>query len=85
MATGLPVITTDHSGLPDQVLHGKNGFVVPEGKPDLLAERILFLIEHPALWPQFGRFGRNHAKEKYDSVKLIRQQIEYYRQLLSQG
>ena len=84
MATGLPVITTRHSGLPEQVLDGRNGAVVPEGDPKALAEGILFLMEHPELWPQFGRFGRAHAAENYDSKRLIRKQVELYTRLLSE-
>jgi colanic acid/amylovoran biosynthesis glycosyltransferase len=83
MATGLPVVTTNHSGLPEQVLNEKNGFVVPEGDSDMLAEKILLLVEHPELWPRFGRFGRNHAKQQYDSKNLIKLQIIYYSELLS--
>ena len=83
MATGLPVVTTRHSGLPEQVLDGKNGAVVPESDPNALAERIVFLIEHPELWPEFGRFARAHAKENYDSRRLIRRQIHYYTDLTS--
>ena len=83
MATGLPVVTTKHSGLPEQVLDGRNGAVVPERDPDALAERILFLMEHPELWPEFGRFARAHAKENYDSRRIIPRQIRYYTDLIS--
>ena len=82
MATGLPVVTTHHSGLPEQVLDGKNGGVAPEGDFEALAEKILFLMDNPNLWPEFGRFGRIHAAENYDSKKLISRQIEYYLKLI---
>ena len=78
LATGLPVITTTHSGLPEQVLDGKNGRVVPEGDAVALAEVIVYLIEHPELWPEYGRFGREHVLNTYDSRKLIDRQVEYY-------
>jgi colanic acid/amylovoran biosynthesis glycosyltransferase len=81
IATGLPVITTNHSGLPEQVLHGKNGLVVPEGDFKALAEAIAFLLEHSELWPAFGRFGRAHAGENYDSTRLVQRQIDYYNEL----
>lgn len=78
LATGLPVITTDHSGLPEQVLDGKNGAVVPEGDVEALAERILFLMERSDLWPEYGRFGRKHISENYESKELIDRQVAYY-------
>jgi ubiquinone/menaquinone biosynthesis C-methylase UbiE len=85
MATGLPVITTNHSGLPEQVLDGKSGAVVREGDYEALAEKILFLIEHPELWPEFGRIGRNHVATNYNSKMLMDSQIECYLQLLRHG
>ena len=82
MATGLPVVTTRHSGLPEQVVDGKNGFVVEEGDFRALAEKILFLMDHAELWPEFSRFSRAHAAEHYDLKKLIERQIEYYTALV---
>jgi len=78
MATGLPVITTNHSGLPEQVVNGKNGLIVPEASPEALAEAILLLMERTDLWPDFGRYGRRHVAEHYNSKKLISRQIDYY-------
>lgn len=81
IATGLPVITTNHSGLPEQVINGRNGLVVPEADPEALAEAITRMIEHPELWPTYGRFGRYVAETKYDSRKLTPLQLEYYARL----
>ena len=83
MATGLPIATTDHSGFPDQVIDGKNGVAAPEGNYEVLAEKLQYLIEHPELWPAFGRFARAHALENYDSGKLIAYQIACYDDLIS--
>ncbi|MCK4539881.1 glycosyltransferase [Candidatus Parcubacteria bacterium] len=78
LATGLPVITTKHSGLPDQVKDGKNGFLVLEGDYKALAEKILYYMNHPKLWPEFGKFGRKHVLENYDAKLLIDKQVECY-------
>jgi len=82
LATGLPVITTNHSGLPEQVLDGRNGRVVPEGDVVALAEVIVYLMEHSELWPEYGQFGRAHIVDMYDSRKLIDRQVEYYLSLV---
>lgn len=84
LATGLPVITTNHSGLPDQVIDGKNGFLVEEGDFKSLAEKILYFMDHCEMWAQFSIFSRNHVKEKYDSTKLIDMQIQYYDEVLKE-
>jgi len=40
MATGLPVVGTEHSGIPEAVRDGENGRIVPEHAPERLAEAI---------------------------------------------
>lgn len=82
LATGLPVITTKHSGLPDQVKDGKNGYLVDEGDFRSLAERILYFMDHLEIWPQFSAYSRKHVMENYDSAKIIDKQIQYYDELL---
>ena len=81
LATGLPVVVTRHSGLPEQVVDGRNGAIAEEGDPCALAEMILLLLEHPERWPEFGRFGRNHVSAHYDAQQLIDRQIADYRAL----
>ena len=80
-ATGLPVISTIHSGIPEVVLDGKSGFLVPERDVNALAERLNYLIEHPELWPEMGFAGRKFVEEKYDIKKLTQQLVEIYQNL----
>lgn len=47
MATGLPVISSDHSG--DIVVDGYNGFRIPIRRPDAVVESIEKLISQPSL------------------------------------
>jgi len=82
LATGLPAITTTHSAFPDQIKDGKNGFLVDEGDYKALAEKILYYMEHPELWPGFGRFGRELMLKQYDSKLIIDRQIKLYESIL---
>lgn len=81
-ATGLPVIATRHSGFSDQIIDGRNGFLVPEGDYAALAEKILYLINYFEKWPEFGRYGREHIKKSYDQAILIEKQIELYQEVI---
>lgn len=81
LATGLPVVATAHSGLPEQVHDGVNGVVAPENNPAALAEKILWMIEHPELWPELGHAGRAHVQEHYNAKNLIDRQLADYRRL----
>ena len=81
LATGLPTLVTAHSGLPEQVLDGRNGAVAPEADPAALAERLLWLLENAERWPEFSRFGRAHVLAHYDEKRLIDRQVEDYLRL----
>ncbi len=48
-ASGNPVIGTDVGGIPDVIKHGKNGFVVPQKRPDKLSETMQTLIDQTDL------------------------------------
>lgn len=80
---GLPVVSTYHNGIPEGVLDGKSGFLVPEKDVDALVEKIEYLIQYPEQWAKMGRFGRKFVEENYDSEKLNQQLVEIYRECLA--
>jgi colanic acid/amylovoran biosynthesis glycosyltransferase len=82
-AMGLPVISSYHSGIPEVIIDGKSGFLVPERDVDALADRLQYLVEHPELWPEMGRCGRKLVEEKYDIKKLNSQLVQIYNALLT--
>jgi colanic acid/amylovoran biosynthesis glycosyltransferase len=69
-AAGLPVIATRNGALPEGLLPGQSGFLVPERDDDALAERLNFLVEHPQMWPMMGRAGRRFVEARYDIRNL---------------
>jgi colanic acid/amylovoran biosynthesis glycosyltransferase len=83
-ASGLPVVATDHDGLPESIAPGRSGFLVPERDVEALADRLLHLIRHPAVWPEMGRAGRKHVEDNYDAGHLNLRLVAIYEQLLAQ-
>ncbi len=79
LATGLPVVATKHSGFPDQVIPGRNGYLANEANPQDLADKMLQYMEHPELWGDMSVASRQHALDHYDKNLLIKKQFEYYR------
>lgn len=84
-AAGLPIISTYHTGIPELVINGKSGFLVPERDIDALAERFIFLIEHPEIWEEMGRYGRRIVQKKYDIRILNKQLIDICIKLLNES
>jgi len=81
-AVGLPVLSTLHNGIPEGVLDGESGFLVPERDVDALAERLEYLINNPGIWPKMGRSGRKFVETNYDLENLNDQLVNLYSQLI---
>jgi glycosyltransferase involved in cell wall biosynthesis len=76
MAAALPVIATPVGGVADMVMDGVNGFLVPPGEPELLAERIRYLLHHPRRREEMGQNNLRRFNQEYSldvNINRIRQ------------
>jgi glycosyltransferase involved in cell wall biosynthesis len=78
LATGLPVISTKHAGVPEVVIDGESGFLVDEKDIDGLSNKLNYLIEHKELWLPFGEKGRNLVEREFDIVKQTEKLEDIY-------
>lgn len=81
-ACGRPVVGTRHGGIPEAVLDGSTGFLVPERDPAALAERLLALLGDPRLCERFGRAGRELVLERFNLRRQTDKLESLYRTLL---
>ena len=81
-ATGLPILSTFHSGIPETIRDGKSGFLVPEKDIDALAEKLDYLVKHPQVWEEIGQQGRKFVETNYNMDKVMDQLVEIYEQIL---
>ena len=72
-ASGLPVVSTHHSGIPMQVLNGKTGFLVEEGDHEAMGDRMVRLARDAALRRRLGRSARQHIEEHGNLRKSLTQ------------
>jgi hypothetical protein len=84
MAAGLPVVSTVHAGIPELVVDGESGFLVPERDVDLLAERITFLCDHPEIWPQMSHAARRKVETEFDIGRLSMDLVTLYAATIKQ-
>jgi glycosyltransferase involved in cell wall biosynthesis len=82
LACGKPVIGTKVGGIPDQILDGYNGFLVKPKDPKEIAEKILWLLEHPDIAKQMGTNGRKIVEKKFNLEKRIDKIVEIYEKVL---
>jgi L-malate glycosyltransferase len=82
MACGLPVIVTDFGENKEWVQNGENGFVIPVRSPEILAEKILYLIENENARREFGEKNREIIVERYNYAKEMEKVEQFYIDLL---
>jgi colanic acid/amylovoran biosynthesis glycosyltransferase len=70
-ATGLPIVSTIHSGIPEFVTNGMTGYLVPEKDVHALAEKLKELIEQPGLRKKMGKEGRKQVEANYSHKKEV--------------
>ncbi len=63
MAMGKPVIASAVGGIPDLVVHGENGLLVPPADSEALANAVLELYENPDKRKKMGEVGKGMAAE----------------------
>ncbi|MFW5993129.1 MAG: glycosyltransferase [Desulfohalobiaceae bacterium] len=71
-AARCPVVVSDAGGLPEVVLHGQTGLVVPRGSPEAAAAALRKLIQDPGLRAHMGQAGQAHVQRHYDWRESVR-------------
>jgi glycosyltransferase involved in cell wall biosynthesis len=83
MAVGIPAVVSDNGGMPDAVLDGVTGFVVPPGDIEAMAESVVTLLENEARCREFGERARMRVEQIFDAAhntrKLQEQILEHAR------
>lgn len=82
-AVGLPIVSSDHTGIPELLREGQSGFIVPEKDVEALAEKMGYLVENPQIWPDMGRCGREFVEKHYDIKILNKKLVQIYQAILS--
>ena len=86
MAMSLPVISTKIGGIQDIIKDRYNGFLVEPKNPEQLAEKIIYLLENPAIAKAMGRNGKDTILKLGLTWKnTAKRTIEIYKNLLREN
>lgn len=77
-ASGLPVITSRHNGIPDIVVHGETGLLCEEGDVTAMAHHIAALARAPALWSRYGAAGRRRVEQGFTLPRTVSGYLREY-------
>jgi len=82
VAAGLPIITTQIRAAADYLLEPDNCFWITQKNPEMIAEKIIHLLQHPEMCNTMSQ--NNKELSKSFSQKIICQELEaIFNQLLS--
>ena len=81
LATGLPVIATEHSGS-ELVFDGRTGYIVKERDEKDLAAKMGLLLSSPGKMIVFGEAGRKLIEDDFDIVKQTKKLEAIYKELI---
>jgi len=78
MATGMPVVATKITGVPEIVEDGSTGYLVEPKNPEALANAIIKLMKEPQRAAEFGKNGRRKVERMYDITENGRAMAELF-------
>jgi glycosyltransferase involved in cell wall biosynthesis len=75
-ATGLPVISTWHAGIPDVVDDGITGFLVKEKDVNAMAEKMIYILENPLVAGSMGERAHEKITTQYSLEQYTKKKWE---------
>ena len=83
MACEVPVIATRAGGLPEVVTDGVNGYLLPVGDVDGMAQRALEIFSDRDLQRRMGEAGRAAVLERFDEARVVPVYREMYERVIA--
>jgi colanic acid/amylovoran biosynthesis glycosyltransferase len=82
-ACGIPVVSTQHAGIPEIVADNVSGRLVNERDSDAIADAICDLIRRVDSWAAMGARGRAFVEEHHNIRRLNQRMVEIYSEAIA--
>jgi len=84
MAAGRPIVASRVATIPEVVVDGETGLLVPAGDPVALADALAQLAHDPALARRLGEAGRERLRQHFSIEKMVGDTELLYRELMDE-
>jgi glycogen synthase len=83
MACGTPVVATRVGGIPEVVVDGETGWLVPPGDEAALAQALRGALADPALARRMGEAGRRRVEAHFSWDRIAERTLAVYRDAIA--
>jgi glycosyltransferase involved in cell wall biosynthesis len=81
MAAGKPVVATMAGGIPEVVVDGETGFLVPPRDHDTMAGAIVKLLKDDGLRHRMGEAGRARVRTIFSAERMVQETLRVYQRV----
>src|SRR5207247_2049140 len=82
MAMAKAIVATDSGGVPEVVIDGETGLLVPPADATPLAEAVIKLLRNPALDSRLGKAGLQRVEHEFSMTRHVRAVEALYRECI---
>lgn len=82
-ASGRPAVATTVNGVPEIIVEGETGLLVPAGEPARMAERVQGLLNDPAGAARMGAAARRRVQEHFTAERMAERTMSIYERVLA--
>jgi glycosyltransferase involved in cell wall biosynthesis len=82
LSTALPIVATDIGGIKEQIDIDKNGYILPKGDIEGMAQKCLKLIEDKELRIKMGKKSREIAEQRFSEKRMLQEHVDCYQSVL---
>jgi glycosyltransferase involved in cell wall biosynthesis len=83
MASGIPVIASNHAAIPEAIINGETGFLVPERKPQAIAGVIEKILDQNGEIQAIRNNARKLIEEQYSVKRLVQNTEGFYTKIIN--
>ena len=84
MAAGKPIVATNTGGIPEVVVDGETGLLVPPRDHEAMADAIVRLMKEPDLRARMAAAGLARVRKHFSAERMVEQTLRVYRRVAMQ-
>jgi glycosyltransferase involved in cell wall biosynthesis len=77
-----PVVASKVGGLPEVIIDGETGFLLPLGDVEGMAGKVLELLSDRGVYMRLAKAGRDRSKELFNVQRVLNMYLQVYRRIL---